>query len=127
MTFKPRLILPVLLTASVLLFAGSLTAFAGNLRGDADINRRISIKDVTCIQRKLAELPIGDSFSESAADADGNGKIEISDATAIQRWLAELDTSYAIGEELTDPPAATEATTQSPTDEQGWGRIIFQP
>ena len=127
MTFKPRLILPVSLTAAALMIAGTFTAFAGNLRGDADIDRKISVKDVTCIQRTLAGLPVGDSFSETAADADGNGKLEISDATAIQRWLAEFDSPFAIGEELTDPPAATEATTQSPTDEQGWGRIIFQP
>ena len=96
------------------------------MRGDADIDRKVSIKDVTCIQRKLAELPLGSSFSELAADADGNGKLEISDATAIQRWLAEFDTPYAIGEELTEPPT-TEAPTQMPTDDEGWGRIIFQP
>lgn len=127
MTFKPRLILPVSLIASALLIAGTITAFAGNLRGDADIDRKITIKDVTCIQRTLADLPVGDNFSESAADADGNGILEISDATAIQRWLAEFDTAYAIGEELTEPPATTEAPTQSPTDDEGWGRIIYQP
>ena len=127
MTFKPRLILPVLFTAAAMMIAGTFTAFAGNLRGDADIDRKITVKDVTGIQRKLAGLPVGDSFSESAADADGNGRLEISDATAIQRWLAEFDSPYAIGEELTDPSAATQPTTQSPTDEQGWGRIIYQP
>lgn len=127
MTFKPRLVLPVLLTAAALMIVGTFTVFAGNLRGDADIDRKITVKDVTCIQRKLAGLPVGASFSETAADADGNGKLEISDATAIQRWLAEYGSPFGIGEELTEPSTATEATTQSPTDEQGWGRIIFQP
>ena len=47
-------------------------------------------------------------------------------------WLAEFDTDYNIGEPMEQPvettaEPTTEPHTQMPTDDEGWGYIIFQP
>lgn len=67
--------------------------------GDVDGNGNVDIRDVTEIQKHLAELgePLGE-LNLYAADVNGDGDVDISDATAIQMFLAELDFSYPIGE-----------------------------
>jgi hypothetical protein len=80
----------------------------------------------------LVELPVGDDFSAYAADVDGDGEIKLEDAVTIQKWVAEIELPYSIGEFFEFPVATTaqpttEAPTQPPTDDDGWGRIIFQP
>ena len=98
-------------SAVILMLAGSVTALAGNMLGDADCDGKVTISDVTCIQMKIAELPIQSGFSEQAADIDGSGVIDITDAAP------------------TEPPTEkpTEKPTQRPTDADGWGRDIFRP
>lgn len=83
------------------------------LRGDADGNGRVSIQDVTLIQRVLAEM-VGDPDGAIAlrGDVDGNG-LSISDATAIQRFLAEYDDPCHVGEPVTLPPETVPSTTRS--------------
>lgn len=119
-------------SAVILMLAGSVTSLAGNMLGDADCDGKVTISDVTCIQMKIAELPIQSGFSEQAADIDGSGVIDITDATIIQQWLADIVTPYPIGEQIaapTEPPTEkpTEKPTQRPTDADGWGRDIFRP
>ena len=70
------------------------------ISGDADGDGKVSILDVTCIQKLLAEIcdRDGSSFSgriitaieKKLLDADGDGKVTIQDATAIQFRLADL-------------------------------------
>lgn len=144
MTYRSRRSRSIGLSTVVLMLAGMFAAFlmlTGSasaseiVLGDADGDGDVTINDVTCIQRVLAELPLIGGFSEAAADIDGNGAVEIADATLIQQWLAEMQTPYPIGTPVTVPDPTTEptieptteATTQSPTDADGWGRIIFQP
>ena len=163
MTFKLRktgsalfntavLTLASVVAAVAVTLAGTVTASAGTILGDADCDGTVSIKDVTAIQMVLAELPLKDSFSESAADVDKNEVVDISDATHIQLWLASLENLYPIGGELeqstettaeatveptseliTEQPTepATKITTCPPTqpltDDDGWGRVIFKP
>ncbi len=144
MTFSLRRITSLLVIAVVLIFAGSITVFAGNLLsesvssdsdymlGDADCDGQVTINDATCIQKILAEVPLNGGFSESAADVDGSGGVEITDVTYIQLWLANLHTPYSIGEKsVVTVETTVEPTTQKPTgiptDDQGWGREIFQP
>lgn len=66
--------------------------------GDANSYGRISICDVTAIQRKLAKYDVPD-LNELAADIDGSG-LNVNDATLIQKYLAEIDTEYTIGEKV---------------------------
>ncbi|MEE0856870.1 MAG: leucine-rich repeat protein [Ruminococcus sp.] len=67
--------------------------------GDVDKNSYVDIRDVTEIQKHLAELgePL-DELALYAADVNGDGEVDITDATAIQLFLAELDFTYPIGE-----------------------------
>ena len=62
-------------------------AMIGDVTGDG----RISIRDVTAIQRHLANINTLSGKQLRAADVDGNGKVTIDDATHLQRYLAEFD------------------------------------
>jgi hypothetical protein len=144
MTFKIRKITLALICAAALFLFGTVTVFAGNtlaeshsnsegyILGDANGDGYVTISEATSIQMFLVELPVGDDFSAYAADVDGDGEIKLEDAVTIQKWVAEIELAYSIGEFFEFPVATTaqpttEAPTQPPTDDDGWGRIIFQP
>lgn len=55
--------------------------------GDVDRNGKISIQDVTLIQKYAAGCSSLDSEQLLIADADGNGTVNVSDATYIQKML----------------------------------------
>ena len=100
--------------------------------GDANCDGAVTIGDVTQIQRYIAEMPLDGSFSEPAANVDADEDVDVHDALLIQYWLACFDTTYPIGTQFdlpeeTTTAATTEAPTQMPTDEDGWGREIFRP
>ena len=61
------------------------------LGGDANGDNKTNVRDVTSIQRHVAEFQTltGDQFL--AADVDGNGIVDINDATYLQMYLAEYD------------------------------------
>ena len=67
------------------------------LLGDADCDGVISVLDATCIQKKLASIPV-EKFNPIAADTDKDTKVTILDATYIQKHLASMSTPYVIGE-----------------------------
>lgn len=69
------------------------------LDGDADGDGKVTILDVTCIQKKLASMEVP-SFNEKAADADEDGKITVLDATYIQMWLASVPSNDHIGQPI---------------------------
>ena len=59
--------------------------------GDTDDDGRISIGDVTAIQRHLADLGAFSGEQLAVADVNGDGKVDINDATHLQRYLADFD------------------------------------
>lgn len=59
------------------------------LLGDADTNGKISIDDVTCIQKYTAELQV-DKIDFELADVNFDGDIDIQDATMIQKHIANI-------------------------------------
>lgn len=67
--------------------------------GDVDGDNEVTILDATCIQRKLASIPIA-KYIEEAADVDGDGSVSIIDATCIQRHLVQLPTPEGIGKPI---------------------------
>lgn len=59
--------------------------------GDVDLDGKITISDVTVIQRHIAELDILTGDTLFAADTNGDGTVDITDATHLQKYLAEYD------------------------------------
>jgi hypothetical protein len=68
--------------------------------GDADDDGKVTILDVSWIQRLLLDMKVPETFSEAAADADADGDVSIIDATWIQRWLSGMKIPHSIGEEI---------------------------
>lgn len=54
--------------------------------GDINKDGRVSIDDVTCLQRHLADISAG-VCDVRAADINGDGKVDINDVTALQTKL----------------------------------------
>ena len=61
------------------------------LTGDADGDLRLTIRDVTAIQRHLAQLNLLTGNALKAADTNGDGRVTVEDATHLQLYLAEYD------------------------------------
>ena len=61
------------------------------LIGDVNLDGRVDIRDVTAIQRHLAEIELLSGQTLALADTNGDGEIDISDATHLQMYLAEFD------------------------------------
>ena len=94
-----------------------VSAASSYLRGDADGDGVVTIRDATTIQRRLVEIPTP-SFDERAADVDGDG-LNITDATSIQRYLAQFENIYHIDETVTIPdPTTPQPTMPQPTTPQ---------
>lgn len=144
MTYRAKKLTAALISALILLIVVTLVALAGKnlavsaassenyILGDANCDGYVTISDVTCTQMVLADVPVSGKYSEYAADADGNGVAELDDAVAVQRWIAGIDSPFLIGEWFSVPvettvQPSTEPPTQNPTDEDGWGRTVFQP
>ena len=62
----------------------------GNPTGDANMDNTVSISDVTCIQRSLAEYDHFTKYQNGLSDVNKDGEVNIADATDIQRYSAQL-------------------------------------
>ena len=69
-------------------------------RGDIDGDGKITILDVTCLQRVLAGVKARDSVVEKLGDVDGDGSLTAVDTTLLQRWLLGLNQDLDIGEDV---------------------------
>lgn len=74
------------------------------LYGDADGDGTVTIIDVTCIQRHLADIypPISEE-NMKAAVVSGDDELSIIDATLIQRWLADIISRFPAEEQAQQP------------------------
>lgn len=61
-----------------------------NLVFDVNSDCSVDIRDVTDIQKYLAEMPDSANLNLGVADMDNDGKVGIEDATQLQLYLAEL-------------------------------------
>ena len=94
-------IISILISALIIVSLFCITAAAKNyIKGDADIDNKVTISDVTTIQFFLAKLPV-EKFNEKAADVDGNG-VAITDATNIQLYLVRYLNDPDIGETIVE-------------------------
>ena len=68
------------------------------LLGDADGSGKVDVKDVTHIQKHVANIFTLSGENALAANVDGNETIDVNDATYIQKFLAKYNVDYKIGE-----------------------------
>ena len=69
------------------------------LLGDATGDGYVNVRDVTAIQRHVAEFTLLTGVNFAAADVNSDSIISVDDGTSLQRYLAEFDVPYPIGEE----------------------------
>lgn len=74
--------------AEILTFA--VTGDSHIIVGDVNLDNRLSISDVTCIQQSIAEYDYNSDVSRRIADVDGDGKVGIRDATILQKQLVGI-------------------------------------
>lgn len=60
------------------------------LKGDADCDGKVNVKDATLIQKHVAKIVEMNAQAQKNADVDDNGTINIKDATNIQKFVANL-------------------------------------
>ncbi len=64
------------------------------LMGDANLDGKLTVWDVTVIQRHAAELELLTGNALTAADVNGDGVVDVNDATCVQIYLAEYTSGY---------------------------------
>lgn len=96
----------VCLIASVLPVQGFVKG-GKTILGDVDGDGRINVRDVTQIQRFLANLTTPTEDELARAKITGGDVLCIEDATELQRFLAEYGNPYFIGDELPGNPEGT--------------------
>lgn len=80
-------------------------------QGDVNLDTKISIKDVTLIQKYLAKLSTLSEPQLVLADIDGKEGVSIKDATHLQKWLAGLTNELFGGKETVPPTTESLAIT----------------
>lgn len=94
------------------------------LYGDANSDNRVSIDDVTHIQ-KYRVMVVGMTEEQlKNADVNNDGKVNILDATMIQRYLAKVIDDFPANRQQQDP---TQEPTQSPTDDDEKWSPVYKP
>ena len=68
--------------------------------GDANLDGKVNIKDVTQIQKAIAKIINFDTDSFTCADVNGDNNLTIQDATNIQKYSANYEVSFDIGKTI---------------------------
>ena len=59
--------------------------------GDANNDELVDVRDITCIQRHIAEFELITNKRTYLADFDCDGEVTVANATLLQMYLAEYD------------------------------------
>ncbi len=78
---------PIIELPEIIIDDTTSTEVGTYVKGDADSDGRVSIKDVTCIQKYLVKLIPPEEINLNAADIKGIGAVTVRDATMIQEKL----------------------------------------
>ncbi|MDR0913897.1 MAG: CotH kinase family protein [Oscillospiraceae bacterium] len=119
-TTKKLLSLLLAVILGVTAFSGLTSVFAAEedatqyVYGDANMDGRVSIEDVTAIQSHLAQLTIFNRDAENLADVDGAYGVNIVDATVLQKYLAHIDGNDRIGDTYNPEDAIPSAEIFTP-------------
>lgn len=68
------------------------------LLGDADQDRKITVKDATVVQKHVAKIISLKGNALRAADSDEDSKVTVKDATVIQKYVAKIKVSSRVGQ-----------------------------
>ncbi len=68
--------------------------------GDADLDRDITMNDVTLIQRAIVDMVTLNDTQKFCADVNENSESDIMDVTFIQRYLADMVIKFKVGEPI---------------------------
>ena len=64
------------------------------LKGDADCDTNINVKDATAIQKHIADIIVLSTQGLANAEVDGSGNLTVKDATMIQKHIAGIDVNW---------------------------------
>jgi len=70
------------------------------LLGDADQDRKVTVKDATTVQKHVAKILKLQGKALRAADADEDSKVTVKDATIIQKYVAKIKVNSRVGQEI---------------------------
>lgn len=109
-----KLIISLLLILAVMCSTTVVSVSAGTtyIRGDANCDNEVTIRDATIIQMYIANYSVP-QFNIIAADVDGNG-LNINDVTKIQKYLVGLNNQCQIGETVSDNTQPTQEEYELP-------------
>lgn len=103
----------ILICLAVISAATVFVAAEGSyIRGDANSDGKVTIRDVTTVQLYMVGKVVS-GFKRNAADVDGKG-IDINDATYIQLYLVGKNNTYHIGETVSDSNQSTSEEYELP-------------
>ncbi|MBR3971344.1 MAG: starch-binding protein [Ruminococcus sp.] len=83
------------------------------IRGDADMNGTINVKDATLVQKQVASMVEFDASQTACADSDENGTINVKDATMIQKYVADIEINQPTFAEPIYTPGNTQPTASA--------------
>ena len=75
--------------------------------GDVNLDGRVSIHDVTLIQKYIVEIMFFNESQMLAGDCDFDGKISVRDATLIQKYIVEIKNNGYVGKYLVEVENST--------------------
>ncbi len=107
MKYLVSLLLTIIITVSAITSSTALLVSAEGeytqpekfIYGDVNQDLEVNVKDVTYIQKGLAEIHYVNAVQRFLADPEGEG-FSIKNATAIQKFLAKYEVSPLLGTEL---------------------------
>ncbi len=107
MKYLVSLLLTIIITVSAITSSTALLVSAEGeytqpdkfIYGDVNQDLEVNVKDVTYIQKGLAEIHYVNAVQRFLADPDGEG-FSVKNATAIQKYLAKYEVSPLLGTEL---------------------------
>lgn len=109
-------LLSIILSAFLLFSTIPAAAYSseGYTNGDVNMDKSLTIKDASFIQRSIAKLVTLNQTQEKLADFNFDGSVNIKDATKIQKVIAKID---PMPEEPTPETQPATAETEAVTSE----------
>ncbi len=98
------------------------------LLGDVNLDGKVNIRDVTLLQKYVANIVELSETQLRAIDANGDKNLNIKDATSLQKFIAGVEKSEIIGVEITDAyeTVSTSAKVTEATSEYTQGTEVSE-